>query len=90
MSVVVEDGLVRLAGRCRIEDAETLLGALQEKPDRVVDLSACTSLHTALVQLLLIAAPPLRGTPADAALASWLLPLLEAGGSPFGPVPVSL
>jgi hypothetical protein len=90
MSVVVNEDVIRLAGRCRVEDAETLHAALQAHSGRGIDLRDCTSLHTALVQLLLIAAPPVREPPQDAALARWLMPLLETGGGPFEPGPVSL
>ncbi len=90
MSVVVNGDVVRLVGRCRVEDAETLHAALLQHPGLAVDLHDCTSLHTALVQLLLIATPPLRDPPQDAMLARWLVPLLETGGGPFEPGPVSL
>jgi hypothetical protein len=90
MSVVVKDDVIRLEGRCRVEDAETLHAALQRHPRHGVDLRDCTSLHTALVQLLLIAAPPVRQPPQDVMLARWLVPLLETGGDPFEPGPVSL
>jgi hypothetical protein len=90
MTITIEGGVIRLAGRCRIEDAEILLAALQADPDSAVDLGACTSLHTALVQLLMAATPRIHAAPGDGAIYRWLMPLLQTGGGPFGLPPVSL
>jgi anti-anti-sigma regulatory factor len=65
MGVEVQaDGII-LQGRCAVEDAETLLAAIQDNPKHIVDLSAVTKLHTAVLQILLAVAPPLRGKPKD-------------------------
>jgi hypothetical protein len=50
-----QEGRIVLEGRCRIEDAETLLQALQHSPGSIVDM------HTAVVQVLLAAHRPIRG-----------------------------
>ena len=90
MTILVEGDVIRFEGRCRIEDAEILQVALCERPGRGVDLGACTSLHSALVQLLLVASPPVRVAPAEAGVYRWLMPLLQSGGGPFGPRSVGL
>lgn len=77
MSVHAEGNRIRLEGRCRVEDAEPLLRQLLEIEAPVVDLSAATQLHTAVVQVLLAARPEIAGTPADPVLARWIL----AGGA---------
>lgn len=84
MSVEAAGDIIRLSGRCRVEDAEALLAALLEEGGRPVDLSACQTLHSAVVQVLLAAKPAMVGAPADPALARWLMPLLAAGGEAFG------
>lgn len=90
MTVSLEGNIIRLEGRCRIEDAEILLARLIENPGCTVDLSDCASIHTALVQLLLAFSPPLSGIPGDPTLQSWLVPLLESAGGTFEPVAVGL
>lgn len=77
MSVTVEDGVIRLSGRCSAEDAESLLVALQEAEDPIVDLEGAQKLHMAVTQVLLAANPAIRGTPENAFLADRLLPLLR-------------
>lgn len=77
MSVTVEDGVIRLSGRCSAEDAESLLVALQEREDAIVDLEGAQKLHMAVAQVLLAARPLVRGAPEDAFLADRLLPLLR-------------
>jgi hypothetical protein len=61
MTVKSEEGRIVLEGRCRIEDAETLLQALQCSPGSIVDIQGADKLHTAVVQALLAANRPIRG-----------------------------
>lgn len=77
MSVRVDQGVVHLAGRCRVEDAEALLVALQEDPTRTVDLAAVQRMHLAVAQVLLALRPPVRGTPDSPFLAQHLVNLLQ-------------
>jgi hypothetical protein len=63
--------VIVLDGECPVEDAEVLLQLLQAQPDGPVDWSACTRLHTAVLQVLMAAAPPTRGACADAFVARW-------------------
>ncbi|QJU59368.1 hypothetical protein HL653_17830 [Sphingomonas sp. AP4-R1] len=77
MSIRIELGLVHLEGACPVGDAEPLLAALQSVPEVVVDLSTTTRLHLAVVQLLLVARPAVRGVPADPFLRDHILPKLR-------------
>ena len=88
MSVRIEDEIVVIEGRCRIEEAETLLGYLLENGDRPVDLSACETMHSAVVQILMAAQPVISGRPIDPFLCAHILPLLETERSPSGDAPL--
>ena len=77
MSVRVDNDRVCLVGNCPVEDAEALLHALQEG-SRPVDIGQAERLHTAVVQVLLVARPEVVGTPADAFLRVHLVPLLAS------------
>ncbi|WP_396593834.1 hypothetical protein [Brevundimonas sp. R86498] len=79
MTVIVEDTQIRIEGTARVEDSERIAGALQTGEPRPVDLSACTDLHAAVLQALLVFRPPVIGLEANPELGAWLLPLLEAG-----------
>jgi hypothetical protein len=61
MTVKSDEGRIVLEGRCRIEDTETLLQALQYSPGSIVDIQHADKLHTAVVQVLLAANRPVRG-----------------------------
>lgn len=65
------DGVIVLAGECGAEDAETLLEHLQAQPAGPVDWSACTRLHAAVLQVLMAAAPTIRGACGDAFVREW-------------------
>jgi hypothetical protein len=66
-----DDGVIMLDGECPVEDAETLLQLLQAQPKGPVDWSACTRLHTAVLQVLMAAAVPMRGECGDPFVARW-------------------
>ncbi len=55
-----------------VEDAEVLLEWLQKKSSAKVDLSACTHLHAANLQVLLAGKPKISAWPSDTQLALWL------------------
>lgn len=71
MTVRHVSGLIFLEGDCRVEEAELLLQALAEAPGAIVDWSACTRLHTAVVQVILATQPHVRGRCGDAWLQRW-------------------
>jgi hypothetical protein len=69
---------VMLSAVVGVEDAETLLEWLQGKTATQVDLTACTHLHPANIQVLLAAGTQVTAWPADADLARWLQTVLSA------------
>lgn len=76
MALVFTATTVRFEEICTVEDALPLLEFLKAGDAPKVDLSPCTWLHTALLQLLLTARPRLIGIPVNPALARWVAPLL--------------
>jgi hypothetical protein len=77
MSVRVEEGVIHLTGRCLAEDAEALLVALQEGPERIVDLAEAQRLHLAVVQLLLAARPQICGMAENTFLPAHVVNVLQ-------------
>jgi hypothetical protein len=73
-------GEIVLEGACCSEDAEILLRNLIAMPAAQVDLRACESAHTAVIQVLLAATPKMLGPPAGAALRDWVYPILALSG----------
>jgi hypothetical protein len=67
-------GDILLGGECGIEDAESLLRALAEKPDAIIDWSRCTQAHTAVIQVLMVSGRPLVGKPTNPFLRDHLGP----------------
>ena len=72
MPMTIEDGIARLSGTCPIEEAEALAQFLAATPDARLDLAGCTGLHSALLQVVLAAAPAILAAPADPFLAALL------------------
>ncbi len=72
----------RFEGVCTVEEALPLLEFLRGSTGPEFDLSACTYLHTALLQLLLLASPGMVAPPVDPGLARWVAPLLIPGVAP--------
>jgi hypothetical protein len=83
MSVKVpERDLIVLDGHCPSEDAENLLQRLLVAPAATVDLRTCEELHTAVIQVLLAAAPVLRLPPGDDERARRLAGQLQSAITP--------
>jgi hypothetical protein len=74
MSVRFIDGRIELAGACPLEDAEALVGAIIEHSAAPIDLSGCSALHTAVVQVILAARSEIAAMPADPFLRTHVLP----------------
>jgi hypothetical protein len=55
-----------------VEEAESLLEWLQKTPHATVDLAACTHLHTANLQVLMVARPAIASWPENTELRAWL------------------
>jgi hypothetical protein len=75
---VNEDGAIELSGPCGVEDAEHLQRHLLAAPRSTVEWGACEHLHSAVLQVLLVAKPPMRGVPRSAFLRTYVEPLLDA------------
>ncbi len=73
---VAVDGTIVLEGACPIEDAEPLLQCLLRTPDAAVDWRGCHFVHTAVIQILLAAAPTIRGPSNIPFLHRWIEPVL--------------
>ena len=84
MAARYDDGSVRLEGQTSAEDAETALGLLLDHPEATLDLSGCTRLHTAALQVVLAAQRPTVAPlqPVLARLLAALLPSPQAPGVP--------
>jgi hypothetical protein len=77
MTVGVREGAIFLEGDCPSGDAEELLRLLLAAPEAEVDWQACTSAHTAVVQVLLAAAErTILGPPRGRVLRSFVEPAL--------------
>ena len=61
-----------LSGSVGVEDAETLLEWLQNKPAARIDMAACEHVHPANIQVLLAAKADIAAWPDDASLRGWL------------------
>jgi hypothetical protein len=78
VSVTLEnDGRIVLAGVCPVEDAEPLFQLLQSQPSSSLDWSRCSSLHTAILQLIIAARPALVGPCGDEWIENWVGSELE-------------
>jgi hypothetical protein len=67
-----ENGTIVLEGSCPVEDAEPLLQMLQGVPRPTLDWTTCSHLHTAVLQVVVAARPPLIGPCADPWVARWV------------------
>ncbi|WP_426112890.1 hypothetical protein [Massilia sp. PWRC2] len=72
MAITYTDDLARFDDVVSVEEAEGLLQWLQEHPHGRADLSACTHLHAADLQVLMAGAVAVLAWPRDAILRSWL------------------
>jgi hypothetical protein len=76
MTIEYRDHVVLLRDVVAVEEAEGLLEWLQGEPEATVDLSGCTHLHPANLQVLMVAQVPVAAWPADAGLGEWLQSVL--------------
>lgn len=68
MPIRYDADLARFEAACTVEDALPLAEWLEATAAPRVDLSACTELHTALLQLLMAARPVVAAGPEEAFL----------------------
>lgn len=72
MSLELKQRVAHLSGHISADEAESLFGWVQSHPKGKVDLSECTHLHTACLQVLMATHQKISAWPADTALAAWL------------------
>ena len=72
MPIRYDADLAHFEAACTAEDALPLAEWLEATAAPRVDLSACTELHTALLQLLMAARPVVVTGPEEAFLGRWL------------------
>jgi hypothetical protein len=78
MPITYATNVATLQDAIAVEEAEALLEWLQEAQSPNVDLSACTHLHPANLQVLMAGRPVIAAWPSDVALASLLRSALDA------------
>lgn len=78
---VTAEGAIELSGRCGVEDAEVLQRHLLAAPRSTVEWSSCEQLHAAVIQVLLVGKPRIRGAPSNAFLRTHIAPLVERAAS---------
>jgi hypothetical protein len=74
---VTVEGAIELAGRCGVAEAEVLQRHLLAAPRSTVEWSGCEHLHSAVVQVLLVGKPRIRGLPSNAFLRAHIAPLVQ-------------
>jgi hypothetical protein len=70
---------IRLVGQCRLEEAEPL-ASLLEDTYRPLDLSGCTGMHAAVLQVLLSYSVTVTAPPQDPFLRDFIFPGLGQPG----------
>lgn len=77
MSVEYKKKSVQLIDDVGVDDAEALLQWLQANPKATINLSRCTHLHAAVLQVLMAAGMTVTSWPQDSQLDGWLRPALQ-------------
>lgn len=78
----LHDGTLVLEGVVAVEEAEPVTARLRAGAVTHVDLGTCRSLHTAVLQALLVGRVPVSVPPSDAFLREHVLPSLLQEESP--------
>ena len=79
MTIVTSSaGVIELAGRCEVVDAEVLQRHLLAAPGAAITWDTCEHLHAAVLQVLLVAKPLVQGTPSSPFLRAHVAPLLQS------------
>jgi hypothetical protein len=75
-----DDGVIALEGHGGLEDAESLLLLLSRAPGASVDWGDCAGVHAAVLQVLMVSAASLIGTPKNTYLRDIVEPALRRYG----------
>jgi hypothetical protein len=73
MTISVDDKAIRLEGQCGVEEVETLVDYMDRHPDLHIDLSAATTIHTSLLQALMVFRPTLMSPPVSSLISDSVL-----------------
>jgi hypothetical protein len=79
MPIEFKKNRVIFRNEVNVEEAEGLLEWLQTRPSAKADLSACSHLHTANLQVLMTARAGISSWPKNTELRAWLEPVLKSG-----------
>ena len=74
---VTAEGVIELADRCGVEDAEALQRQLLAAPRSTVEWRNCKHLHSAVIQVLLVEKPRIQGAPSNTFLSGHIAPLVQ-------------
>ncbi len=85
MTVTVDDDAIRLTGPCGVEEVETLVSYMDRHPDLHIDLSAATTIHTAIWQALMVFRPQLAANPVSSLISDKVLEEINAYCRQTGP-----
>ena len=77
MAIEYKRNLAVFSDVVSVDEAEALLEWLQKKSTARVDLSACTHLHPANLQVLMAAKSAISAWPTDTGLETWLKSALK-------------
>jgi hypothetical protein len=72
MAMTFKGNMAHLEGTVGAEQAEILLGWLQKHPKGKLNLTECTHIHAAQLQVLMAAKTPVSEWPKDESLTKWL------------------
>lgn len=67
-----EDGTIVIDGTCRVDDVEALMALLHAEPRPSLDWTGCRQIHTAVLQLILVMKPAIRGPCGDPLVRRWI------------------
>lgn len=73
MPIKFSGAVARFEGQCRLDEASALFEWLEQTPAAKIDLAECEHMHTAILQILMVAKPELLASPASRFLQQWLL-----------------
>jgi hypothetical protein len=72
MAMTYQRNVAHFADTVGVEEAEAFLAWLQQHPKPKLDLTACTHIHAAQLQVLMASRLHIAKWPRDAALTAWL------------------
>jgi hypothetical protein len=76
MPLIFGEDTVQIDGVCGVDEAMPLLEFLQAHGAARIDMRTCTHLHSAALQVLMVAALRVAVPPEEEFLSRWLTPML--------------